>query len=193
MKNKSRLAFEQLELEMQVLSKEEQRYVVGSTGSIADDYERNHPSGGIAPGSAALTIGMQKTDCFFQALAYANNFLGGDDKRNSSYFYNAYNSSYGNADGGVANFSIADAFASNFFVQQNINNSVPGNMDNFANGTGGVLIGTYTTSAGYQHAVIITHVYSNGRIDFYDPQNNIQVKNSPRSITHYLALTSNCQ
>jgi hypothetical protein len=192
MKNKSRLAFEQLELEMQVLSKEEQRYVVGSTGSIADDYERNHPSGGIAPGSAALTIGMQKTDCFFQALAYANNFLGGDDKRNSSYFYNAYNSSYGNADGGVANFSIADAFASNFFVQQNINNSVLGNMDNFANGTGGVLIGTYTTSAGYQHAVIITKMNNDGTFNYYDPQNNSSNTRNVKQLTHYLALTRNC-
>ncbi|KLT68483.1 hypothetical protein AB674_17620 [Flavobacterium sp. ABG] len=65
-------------------------------------------------------------------------------------------------------------------------------MDNFANGTGGVLIGTYTTSAGYQHAVIITKMNNDGTFNYYDPQNNSSNTRNVKQLTHYLALTRNC-
>jgi hypothetical protein len=83
---------------MQIICKEDQIYIVGSTGMVED------PRYGIAPGSMVY---QKKTDCYFQCLGYADNMLGGN--RDSSYYSNAYNNSYGNASNGET-VSAADVF-----------------------------------------------------------------------------------
>lgn len=166
MKSKVKLAFDLLELEMEVFSREEQSRIFG----------------GYDP----------PRDCVFQCLGWISAMYGNQD--HDANFYSSGYDRYcgvGSSSGGVE--EEAWNFMGKYFNTANLNQNVSGNLENWINNPSGdnQMIATYTNNSGGLHAVAVTSI-SNGICHYYDPQNMTSSSKPITKMSSFYGIAGEC-
>lgn len=168
MSNKAKLAFDLLEQEMEVFSREEQRAVFG----------------GYDP----------STDCFFRCLGWISAMYGNQD-HDANFYSRAYSSycSWDYPSTGAMEVGEVWNFTGNYFNTANLNQNVPGNLENWINNPSGDnhMIATYRTASGGLHAVAVTSI-SGGRCYYYDPQNDVKLSRPISDMSSFYGIYGEC-